>query len=354
MKILIVRLSALGDVIQGIPFLVALKESFPDWEISWLVENTHAPVLQGHPCLDELFVLDRDWRRKKLGTSAADWLRGGAAAWKICRQLRRKRFDAAIDLQGLFKSGLWCRLSGAPRRIGHDRTRECAHWFLNEYVCDRPTFDPSFPLVKRYLEPARYLGANLKKARYLLPPATPETVAGVDALLGKNPISTIAFCPWSAWASKNWPLACWQELGDALAKEHRVLILGGPGDVETADPLWPTRPGSQPAHDPGIFNLTGQVSLAELAEVFRRCRLVIGPDTGPVHMANATGVPRVLMLFGSTSWRRSGPFGENHRALYHSLECQPCFERLCPLGHGDCLRLLDTPQVLNAAREMIH
>ncbi len=347
MKVLIVRLSSLGDVIQGIPCLVALKESFPSWQISWLTEELSAPVLEGHPHLDRLFVLNRRWRKAGRALHPSNLASGAANFWQIHRALRAEHFDVAVDLQGLFKSGLWSRLSGAPRRIGHDRTRELAHWFLNEYVSDRPTFDPHYPLIQRYLDPARYLGADVRRARYVLPPATVESAAAADRLLAQGATATplVAFCPWSAWPSKNWSLECWTKLARALDGEARLLLIGSEGDAPAAAALV--------RETPALLNLTGKTPLPVLAEIFRRCRLVIGPDSGPIHFANATGVPRLLMLFGSTSRPRSGPFGEGHEALALDLECQPCFERLCPLGHQDCLGKIDVPRVLERARELL-
>jgi lipopolysaccharide heptosyltransferase II len=347
MRVLIVRLSALGDVIQGIPCLVALKESFPDWQVSWLTEAPNAPVLAGHPHLHRLFLLERGWRRGAAPFNPANLARGGAnflATWKA---IRAERFDVAIDLQGLFKSGLWSLLSGARRRVGHGGTREFADTFLTEIVSDRPTFDPAYPLLERYLDPARHLGADPAKARYALPPAPAEAAAAADLLLGaaRDARPRVALCPWSAWPSKNWPLENWRALASALAREAHVLVLGGP---ENAPEAAARLDGLE-----GVDNLVGRTPLPVLAEVLRRCRLAIGPDSGPLHLANATDGPRVLMLFGSTSRRRSGPWGAGHRALARDLDCQPCFRRVCPLGHQDCLRRLSTDTVLGAAREIL-
>ena len=349
MNVLIVRLSALGDVVQGIPCLVALKESFPDWRISWLVEEPCATVLDGHPHLHKLFVLSREWRTSRLALVA-----GGRNVWSIWRGLRREHFDVVIDLQGLFKSGLWSLLSGAPRRVGHDRTREFAHWFLNEHVSDRPTFDPSHPLVQRYLEPARYLAADISRGRYLLPPPTAEALSSAEKLLGPatERDTTVALCPWSAWPSKNWPLEHWGDLAERLSKKFRVLIIGSRSEQSLAAPLWPGAPDGPRDRAQGILNLVGKTSLPALAEIFRRCRVVVGPDSGPIHLANATGLPRLLTLFGATSWRRSGPVGAGHRTLSLDLDCQPCFKRLCPLSHFNCLRQMDPTKVFAAVAEL--
>ncbi len=340
MKVLIVRLSSIGDVVQGIPCLVALKESFPDWQISWLVEETSAPILEGHPCLHRLFVVKRKWRTTGRVISGISFGEGFANFKKVLGELRGEHFDAAIDLQGLFKSGLWTWLSHAPRRIGHNRTREFAHLFLNEFVSDRPMFDPSFPLVQRYLEPAKALGANTTHPKYLLPPSSRDTVTHVDALLGSTERRPqwIALCPWSAWPSKNWPESSWKEFLEKLSKHHRVLRIGSSAEVSQVPNLLNTPP-------PSVMDLVGKTSIAILPEIFRRCRVVVGPDTGPVHLANAVGIPQILMLFGSTSWRRSGPLGLKHKALSANLDCQPCFERRCPLKHQDCLHQLSVREV---------
>ena len=350
MKILIVRLSSIGDAVQGIPCLVALKESFPDWKISWLVEETSAPILKNHPYLEHLFILRRDWRKKKEGVSPLDVVEGTSNMWKVWRALRREHFDAAIDFQGLFKSGFWSWLSGAPRRIGHNKTREFAHYFLNEFASDRPTFDPSFPLVERYLEPARLLGADLTKAHYILPPSDTETTLQVNSLFNSVKVHTknngpfVALCPWSAWPSKNWPLERWKELARCLLKDFHVLIIGTSSNEAAAHEIC--------LDAPDIINFAGKTNLAMLTEIFKRCKAVIGPDSGPVHLANATGIPHILMLFGPTSWKRSGPFGHGHRTLSTNLECQPCFKRICPLGHLNCQKQLSLSDVLEAAQEL--
>jgi lipopolysaccharide heptosyltransferase II len=343
MKVLIVRLSAIGDVVQGIPCLVALKESFPDWKISWLVEETSVPILERHPLLDKLFVIQRKWRSGE-NQYRPNLIQGGNNFWSVLREIRNENFDVAIDLQGLFKSGMWSFLSGAPRRIGHNKTREFAHYFLNEFASERPTFDPTFPLVERYLEPARVLGANISQPHYVLPPSSQKAVESASRLL-KNKTRVVALCPWSAWNTKNWPLERWRELANRLSSQATIVLLGAQNDIEAADFIG--------ADNSSVINLVGKTSLDVLPEIFRRSALVIGPDTGLVHLANATGVPKILMLFGSTSWRRSGPLGKDHRTISTELECQPCFERSCPLGHMNCQQLLDVNQVLKAAEQML-
>lgn len=336
-KVLFVRLSAIGDVIQGIPALVALKETFPGWEISWLVEQTSAPLLENHPCLSRLFVLKR---------TIPDALRTLAA-------IRAERFDAAIDLQGLLKSAVWVAMSGAPRRIGHNKTRECAHRLLNEYVGDRPVFDPAFPLIRRYLEPACHLGADPTRARYLLPPIPRAACERVNELLRLTDPARplVALVPRSHWTTKDWPAEKWASIARALGDKAQVVFIGAAKDAPEL--------GRMSAEAPGSLSLAGRTSLLELAELFRRCCVVAGADTGPVHLANATGVPKIVMVFGATSFRRSGPWSSDpsrcrdHVSISRQLDCQPCFERVCPLGHTHCLNDIRENEVLEKILERI-
>jgi heptosyltransferase-1 len=339
-KVLIVRLSAIGDVVQGIPALVALKETFPDWSICWLVEETSAPLLENHPCLTHLFV----WKRRTEG-----W--GGVL--RTLARVRAEKFDAAIDLQGLLKSAVWTAMSGARRRIGHKKTREGADLFLNEYVGDRPVFDPNFPLIQRYLEPACHLGADPAKARFILPPVARSVCESVDDLLSgvdrSRPL--VALCPRSHWTTKDWPADRWAGVARSLREKAQVVVIGAAGDDATASAI---------ARDArGCFNLAGRTTLPELIEIFRRCRCVAGADTGPVHFANATGVPKIVMIFGSTSFRRSGPWSSDpsrrrdHISISRQLDCQPCFDRACRFGHLNCLKEISEKEVLEKILERI-
>ena len=339
-KVLIVRLSSIGDVIQGIPALVALKETFPGWAISWLVEEASAPLLENHPCLTRLFVL----KRRSGGVS--NFLRTLA-------EIRAEQFDAAIDLQGLLKSAVWVAMSGAGRRIGHKAAREGAHWFLNEYVGDRPVFDPNFPLIQRYLEPACHLGADPGKARFVLPPVSRSVCDRVDQLLqaADRARPVVALCPRSHWITKDWPLEKWALTACELQNKAQLVLIGASKDAGALDSIARAAPAA--------INLAGQTSLLDLVEIFRRCRCVAGADTGPVHLANATGVPRIVMVFGATSFRRSGPWSSDparcrdHVSISRQLECQPCFERMCRFRHMNCLKEISEKEVLEKILERI-
>jgi heptosyltransferase-1 len=345
MHVLIIRLSAIGDVVQGIPCLVALKESSPSWKFSWLVEEKSAPLLRGHPCLDHLFVLSKSGFASYF-REHQEIIEGNF--WNILSALRRAKVDISIDLQGLMKSAVWGLLSGSSRRVGHKRSRESTWLFINERVGLHDVFDPDFPLHQRYLEPAAHLGADLSKARYALPKASAEEQASVQALL--SPFSKdqpiLAICPWSAWHSKNWPTQKWLRLIHEFSADYQMILLGDASQAAQAQDICLSAPK--------LLNLVGKTSLTTLPELFRHISVVLGPDSGPLHIANATSIPHIIMLFGSTSWKRSGPVGKGHLTLSTELPCQPCFKRTCPLQHLNCQNDLSVDRVILALRQVLH
>jgi heptosyltransferase-1 len=285
-------------------------------------------------------VLKRRWRTRSRQNQTAS--EGVANFFDTLRAIRSERFDVAVDLQGLLKSALWTRLCGAPRRIGRRHAREGAPLFYNEKIGEHAEFDPAYPLIERYLEPARRLGADVARARFVLPPASAEARQKADSLLREagEELPLVAFCPRSNWPTKDWPRERWRALAVKLQDRARVLLIG---DQKDADELLAIGEGV-----PGVIDLAGRTSLLELAEIFRRCACVVGGDTGPVHLANATGVPPIVMIFGATSFRRSGPLGSEHRAISRSLSCQPCFERSCRFGHLNCLRDISEQEIFEA------
>jgi len=328
----------MGDVVQGLPALTALKESLPGVATGWLVEEPHAPLLRGHPHLDRLWVLPR-WTQ----VGPADYL---LRSRDLARELRAFGYDVAIDLQGLLKSAVWARVSGAPRRLGEKQAREGAALLYTEFSGTRDVFDPDYPLHRRYLDPAVALGADPAKARFVLPEMKPreDFATRLKAIPRDKP--WVAFAPHSLWDTKNWPDANWAALARDLSSRAEIFLVGSADDRPALEEIVKAAPAAR--------NLAGETGLEELVALFRNCRAAIGADTGPMHLANAAGVPRLVMLFGSTSRRRSGPWGEGHRSLALDLPCQPCFERRCPLVHFHCLRNLQGKTVLSAALDAIH
>lgn len=325
LKILIVRLSAIGDVAHTLPILHALKTKYPDCKIGWAVEDRASDLIVNNPLVDKVFVFPKN-KWKKRGFSFEN-LQEFAV---IIGEIREEKFDIAIDVQELLKSGLIAFLSGAKRRIAHAGTREFAEFFVNEKLPARDTFDTEYPVIKRYLEPAAYLGASTEEVKFTLPPVSEATKEKVDGLLAElnQDKEIVIFSPATIWQSKHWLEEYWAKLLDELVGRYNVVFTGVPGDLPLIERI------TSMANTDDYLNLAGKTSIFELIEVFNRTKYLIAPDTGPAHIANATEKPKIIMIFGSTGVRRTPPYGEQHAALASDLPCQPCFKRICP--RKDC------------------
>jgi heptosyltransferase I len=333
-RILLVKLSSLGDVIHALPTLEALRSLYPQGHITWLVEEVHAPVLAGHSALDEVWPTPR-LRLAKGGFGVN--LRTGL---KIARRVREQPFDLVIDLQGLLKSAVWVALARSDKKLGYDRTRELSYLALTERLTP---FDPEAHAVWRYLNVARSLGASPALPRFRLGLPRPRNVSSLVPLNIGQPLAVLH--PGARWPTKLWPVAHWARLADWLARERgfQVLITGSPGDRELAENII-----AQTATPP--LNLAGRTSLAELAAVLHQARLAVTTDTGPMHLAAALGTP-VAALFGPTAPWRTGPFGAGHEVVRLTLPCSPCFQRHCP--EPRCLLELPVSQVQEAVEKIL-
>jgi lipopolysaccharide heptosyltransferase II len=337
-KILIVRLSAIGDVVQSTVILKPLKKLFPDSSICWAVEDISAELIIGNPLIDKVFVLPkRKW--KKRGFS----LKNLKEYVAIVKEIRKEQFDIAIDLQELFKSGSLMFLSGAKRRIAHKGTRELAHLFSNEKLPAHDIFDPNKRIIERYLEPAEYLGAEIDEISFSMPVVPKEVQDKVDGLLSgiKKGKPVIVFSPSTVWPSKHWVESYWSEVFERLYRENNIIFVGSDKDSGLISRITGDT-------DKTLFaNSAGKTGLLELFEIMRKADIVIAPDTGPMHIANAAEKPVIISIFGSTSNKRTPPVGNKHIALSAGLSCQPCFKRNCPRKDfpDECMHKI-TPELL--------
>lgn len=328
LRILLVKLSSFGDLLHALPTLEALREAFPAGHITWLVEEAYAPLLAGHPALNEVWPVPRVRLGGKVGRGELLNL------LRLLRRVRSTPFDMVIDLQGLLKSALWVALAKSPRKVGYDRTRELSYLALTERLSP---YDPEAHAVWRYLNVARHLGAPpaLPRFRLGLVPAFPNSLISPN-----RPI--VVLHPGARWPTKRWPAASWANLADWLSREKRcaVVITGSAGDRELAEEIT-GRMREQ------AWNLAGRTTLAELAGIMKKARLAVTADTGPMHLAAALGT-KVVAIFGPTAPGRTGPFGEGHKVVRLDLSCSPCFQRRCP--DPRCLTGL-SPEAVQAAVE---
>lgn len=343
-RILIVRLSAHGDVTHTLPLLAAIKRHRPNASIGWLVEASAAPLLEGHPFIDRLHVSQRK-RWLKLAKNPARWPQVWREVGVFIRELREADYQISFDVQGLLKSAVWPCLAKIPLRYGFKATRENADWLYNRHLPPMVIRDGKTPAVQRYLDFARAVGCVVERPEFVLPPGSQPVEAKVDALLSEVTPSDwplVVLAPFTRWPSKHWPLAYWGELLPELLKlKVRVAILGAPGDQQAMTEILSGVAGAD-----RVLNLVGRTDWPDLYALFRKTGLLVGLDSAPLHIADAVGVPKIIGLYGPTAPGRTGPIGEKSLVLTTELSCQPCFERNCPIQTHDCMRQLTPAQVL--------
>jgi heptosyltransferase-1 len=294
-RILIVKLTAIGDVVHTLPVACALRDAWPKAHLAWLVEGRAADLLRGHPALDEVIALPRRWYKSP------------REVWRLRRTLRARQFDLTLDLQGLTKSAVAAWLSGAKSRVGFagEMARELSGWFNNRRVAISAAH-----VVDRYLETLVPLGITAPRIRFDVPRQARDILAVDRMLLNLRSHGMFAMInPGAGWASKRWPpdrfAAVARHLGRRHGMQSVVVWAGGEEGV------WAER---IVAESDGPAVLAPDTTLTELAELARRAALFVGSDTGPLHLAAAVGTP-CIGLFGPMPAERNGPYGAGHIAL---------------------------------------
>ncbi len=307
-NILLIKPSSLGDIVMALPALSSLRRSFPQARISWLVRPEFAPILEGHPHLDEIILFDR----KALGKA---WCRPGAFKQLVdlIARLRRGRFDAVLDLQGLFRTASLAWLSGCKKRFGPVWRKEFAHLFYTTTVVPRPEWVHVIDTYRKLIEA---MGGQERGVEFVLP-TKPNATVSAKSLLSQQKINLDHYAviiPGSAQVSKCWPADRFAALADRLASEHGLAVVATGGKSES--------PMIEQIHSLAkhpIANLAGQTSLPELVEVLRQAKLVVSNDTGPGHIAAALGRP-LVMMFSWSNPLRVGPYGRPECIVGHDVQ----------------------------------
>jgi lipopolysaccharide heptosyltransferase I len=304
-RVLIVRLGAIGDVLRLLPAVRRLRACFPGLHLAWLVEDLAAPLLEDAPDLDDRIVLSR--------AAARAAARSPRALWDLMRSLRQRllagRYDVTIDFQASLKSGVVTRLSGAERRVGPSprHSREMSFLFLNEWV---DLSSAHLNRVDRNLEIVGALGAVSGPADPALK-ERPEEGREAERLLleaGFASSSPVVLAPGTSGrqAYKRWPAEHWARLARLLAAAgQRSLVVWGPGEEDLARRVAGESEGARLAPSTG---------LRLMAALLRRSAVLVGADTGPMHLAWVVGCP-VVALFGPTDPRLNAPRGPGDRVL---------------------------------------
>ncbi len=345
-RILIVRLSALGDVVCTLPALTSLRKGYPDAHIAWLVEDRSGDLLKDHPLLDELIVFPRSRWQQTFSQRVGHW-RTLADCYQFFSGLRSRRFDTAIDFQGNAKSGFLTYVSGARLRVGFDRrnSTEGNFVFINRRV---PIANPYIARTQKYLELAHAVGGAPGRMPAVLATWRDESAKAAAffrrAAL-RRPVVVIHPGTSEFGAFKRWPPERFGELARRLARHHKasILITWGPRERTLAAKVAAT------AGRAATLSMPTR-SLRELAELLRRADLFIGADTGPMHIAAAVGVP-VVALFGPKDPVLHRPYTQRSRIVRAGVECSPCTKRTC--NDVRCMTAITVDMVLAAARELL-
>ena len=340
-SILIVKLSAIGDVVHTLPLLEVLRKNLPEARIDWLVEEEAAQLLEGHSALDRLIVSRRkSWQRTILGRHRSSTVR---EVLGFIRELRSEPYDLVIDMQGLAKSGFLTGLARGQRKIGFTWAREGSTLFLSE----KPYFEDQYRqhAIERYLKTAKILGCKVNSWEGRVPVHENDKLR-VEELLrrkGLNGARCAAINPMARWATKLWEPDKFALLADRIQEEldTPVLFTGSHDDVPAIEEIRNRMKSGRG------YSLTGEIGLRELASLYARCTVLITTDTGPMHIAAAMECP-VVALFGPTAPWRTGPYGNGHTVVRQELACSPCFKKKC--DHRTCMKGITVDRVLGEVR----
>ena len=320
MKILIVKLSSLGDLIHAMPAVHNLRTEL-NADIHWVVNSEYVNLVTCFTDVDRV-----------IGFPRHSLLNG---FFRFARELRREQYDYVIDLQGLFKSGAVSGIARSKIRIGPSHHRECSQMFYTSIAGKRNKDRHS---VEENMDVISYLG---------LRPTTPVFPLAFPKIALSQQAPRIALFPISRWTTKNWPIDKFGELASSLIEQTggSVFLFGGPSDIARCAEL-------ASAISTGCTNCAGKTNLVEMGSILTKMDLVISNDSGPAHMAAALGIP-TIGLFGPTNPKRTGPYGKNITIIQTDLSCQPCLSRKCKKGETPCMTGITPDRVYRAALELL-
>ena len=325
-RILLVRLGSLGDIIHSLPVAASLRESWPHVHIDWLVDARHRAILDLVPVIDARIVV----------------LPSARGFFGAMRGLRHRKYDEALDLQGLWKSALLARGSGARRVIGFSREhlREPGARLFYSETCSAVA-GPH--VIQKNLSLLRTLGLGAEKLVVKFPIKIPPSTVLEDVcrelhIRGGERFALIN--PGAAWSNKRWPPDQFGRLAAEMAARHglRSAVLWGPGEASLAQAVVSASRGSA--------IVTPETTLGDLLALGRAADVMISGDTGPLHLAAAVGTP-VVALFGPTDPARNGPWSANDVSLSRYTSCVCHYQRRCTRT-TPCLSDIGVEDVLDA------
>jgi len=335
-KILIVRLTALGDCIHTLPLACALKKAYPDIFIGWAVSEKCKDVVVNNPVVDKVHIVPRN---------------NHAAYAEVMSEIRKEKYTISIDSQELLKSALVSFSSGAKYRLAHNNSREFSHFFANKKLKEVPIFDATRHVIERNMDFARFLGIKSSEIDFSLPINSIETEKYIENLLSnRNPNrKTVVIAPATTWITKFWTKENWAKVIQELSGHVNIVLTGGNNDKNYVDAIL-----SQ-IEDVEVINLVGKTNLLQLKCLFEKVDILITPDSGSAHLASATKKPNIICLFGATSEIRNAAYGEKNINLATNLSCQPCYKKICKYKKGipECMLGITENDVIERVKSIL-
>lgn len=321
-RILLIKPSAVGDIVHTLPVLVKLRARYPDARIDWLVTPENADLVRYHPALTDVVRFDR----RRFARFGREWA-ATTGMFKLLRTLRRAKYDLVVDLHGQLRSALFVMATGSATRVGFERTREGA-WLVYSHHITLLTREVH--AVDRYLWLGHVLGfdGDHPDFRIYQPAEVGERLEAMLAAKGSGGRPLAVLVPGTVWETKHWRVAGFADVGRQLrARGFDVVLAGSAKD----------RPRSHEAAAlcPGAVDLAGQTTLGEMVELIRRADLCVTNDSGSMHLAVALERP-VVSVFGPTSPVLTGPYGRPEAVVRAGVSCSPCLLRKlsrCPHNH---------------------
>ena len=338
-KILIIKLSALGDVVHTLPVLRTLRQEYPKAYIAWIVEERYQELIVKNPDIDEVIpIRTKTWRKNWNVNTVRE-------IFCSIKRIRSKKFDVVLDLHGLIKSGAIALLSGARIKAGFHKNNckeKISSIFTNKKA---PYMGDGIHIVDMYLNLIKTsLNIQKESKQFLLPISQEKKIEDFfqnHPELTSKPI--IGINPGAGFESKLWELERFTQLADRITAEMNcsILLTWGPGEEQKVQQI-----AASMEHKSWIAPAT---SIQESISLYKRLKLLVSCDSGPLHLCAALGVPTVA-LFGPTDPKRNGAYGLNHDTVYKLISCSFCWKKKCPLGTHECMQLLTVEEVFETVR----
>ena len=338
-KILIIKLSSLGDIVHALPTAHTLRQEYPKAFIAWVIEERYQELLHNNPDIDEIIPLNtKFWRKNKNWETLKE-------IWQKIKSLRKHKFDMAFDFQGLIKSGMIAMLSGAHIKIGFHR-KNCKEKISSVFTNKKcPQIGNGIHVVDMYLTLVQSVLKTQRTVKQFPLPSTPtQKVVGFfqnNSELTDKPI--IGINSGAGFESKLWDLERFAKLADRITIEMNcsILLTWGPGEEYKTKQIAASM--KQKCWIAPPTNIKESISL------YKYLTLLVSCDSGPLHLCAALGIPTVS-LFGPTDPLRNGAYGLHHETVYKLLSCSFCWKKNCPLGTSECMKQLTVDEVFEAVR----